>query len=86
MKRIKHLRIRDPYDEVRTICTDLPYAVHGTCYHDDDGNAYIVINARMSRSQQEQSWRHEYRHIRSDEMYDPAYHEYGEDEDICQNG
>ena len=67
---------KNVYDEVRTIYQDLPCSVRGFCYHDLDGNAYIVLNSRMSKAQQKQTWRHEYRHIIRGEMYDPSYREY----------
>ena len=76
MTRRRGCRDRSVYDEVRTVFQDLPCTVRGFCYHDDDGNAFIVINARMSIAQQKQTFRHELRHIRTGEMYDPAYLEY----------
>ena len=55
---------------------DLPTAVHGICYHDDDQNPYIIINARMDRRHQMLTLRHELEHIEKGEMNDLAYREY----------
>lgn len=62
--------------DIRTICMDLPCSVRGFCYHDLDGTPYIVLNSRLSHSQQKQTWRHEYRHIAHGDMYDTSYREY----------
>lgn len=56
---------------------DLPVSVRGFCYHDNDGNNYIVINSRMSQEQQRITYQHELGHIHRGEMYDPTYNEYG---------
>ena len=69
-------RDRDIYSEIRTIMADLPCSVHGFCYHDNDGNAYIVLNSRLTKVQQKQTWRHEFRHIKSGDMFNPSYYEY----------
>lgn len=76
MTRRRGERDRSVYDDIHTVFQDLPCTVRGFCYHDDDGNAFIVINARMSRAQQKQTFRHELRHIRTGQLYDPAYREY----------
>lgn len=56
---------------------DLPTSVRGFCFHDDDGEPYIVLNARLTREQNRITYLHERRHIDSDELYDPDYEEYG---------
>jgi hypothetical protein len=56
---------------------DLPTSVRGFCYHDDDGEEYIVLNSRLTHEQNQLTWIHEQKHIDSGEMYDAAYHEYG---------
>lgn len=55
---------------------DLPASVHGICYHDDDLNPYIIINAKMDRAHQLSTLRHELDHIERGQMFDPDYHEY----------
>lgn len=67
---------RDVYCEVVTRYQDLPCSVRAYCIHDDDGTPIIIINSRMSYAQQKQSWRHEFRHIHSGELYDTEYREY----------
>lgn len=66
----------DPYDEVKMIVQDLPTSVHAFCYHDDDGDSYIVVNSRLSREQQEEAYWHEMAHISRGEMYNQKYVEY----------
>lgn len=55
---------------------DMPDAVHGICYHDDDLNPFIIINARMDRDHQLSALRHELEHIEQGQMYDSSYQEY----------
>ena len=64
-------------DEMEARLVDLPTSVRGFCYHDEDGEAYIVLNARLTHEQNKQTYLHEKAHIRRDDMYDPNYHEYG---------
>lgn len=56
---------------------DLPTSVRGYCYHDDDGEEYIILNARLTREANQKSFRHELEHIKRGDMYDMDYHEYG---------
>ena len=56
---------------------DLPTSVRGLCYHDNDGEEYIVLNARLTREQNVRTFRHECRHLERGDMYDPTYDEYG---------
>ncbi len=63
---------------IRVRLDDLPHRIKGLCYHDNDGNEYITINARLSTEQQRIVFRHELRHIRRREMYDLNYKEYEE--------
>lgn len=55
---------------------DLPDAVRGICYHDDEMNPYIIINARMDRMHQKNTLVHELEHIEQGQMYDLSYFEY----------
>lgn len=66
----------DEYDEVRVLVEDLPYSVRGVCYHDDDGNDYIILNSRMPREIQRRTYAHEMRHILHGDMYNPHFCEY----------
>ena len=64
-------------DEDKAILMDLPTSVRGFCYHDDDGEPYVILNARLSHEQNLQTYDHEKRHIRKGDMNEPNYHEYG---------
>ena len=37
---------------IQRISTELPATVNAICYHDDDGNPYMLINAKCSIEQQ----------------------------------
>lgn len=56
---------------------DLPPAVRGFCYHDDDGQEYIVLNSRLTREQNQKTYLHEREHIRSGDLTNAAFDEYG---------
>jgi hypothetical protein len=65
-------------DENRAaVLVDLPTSIRGFCYHDDDGETYVVLNSRLTREQNQRTYDHEQRHIARGEMYEPNYHEYG---------
>ena len=64
-------------DDRPVVLVDLPTSVRGFCYHDDDGEEYIVLNARLTREANQKSFRHELEHIKRGDMYDMDYHEYG---------
>lgn len=64
-------------DDVRILYLDLPYRIHGFCFHDDDMNPCIVINARDCWTRQQQTIRHELEHVRRGDMFDKDYKEYG---------
>lgn len=68
----------DPYAETRIILEDMPVSVRGFCYHDDDGNAFVVLNSRLSTNQQRKTYRHEIKHIKDGDMYNENYKEYGQ--------
>lgn len=54
----------------------LPGSVRGFCYHDDDLNSYIIINADLDRGQQIDTLQHELRHIERGDMYNEDFREY----------
>lgn len=64
-------------EEEKVILQDLPTSVRGFCYHDSNGDEYVVLNSRLSREQNRITYEHEKRHIDRDEMYEPTYNEYG---------
>ena len=63
-------------DERKALLVDLPTSVRGLCFHDDEGEEYIVLNARLTHEQNIRTYKHEKEHIRNSEMYNPAYIEY----------
>ena len=58
------------------LLVDLPTSVRGFCYHDDDGEPMIILNARLSREQNRKTYDHECDHIKNGDMYEPTYTEY----------
>lgn len=58
------------------VSTELPATVRGCCYHDNDGVAFVLLNADLSPQAQRETLRHELDHIRREEMYNPLYREY----------
>jgi hypothetical protein len=66
----------DPYDEHRTRLANLPVGVRGLCFHDDEGNEFIFLNARLTREANRASYGHEIRHIENGDGYNPNYREY----------
>lgn len=67
----------DPFCEIHTVVQDLPTTIRGFVCLGPDFEPVIVINARMTEEQQRRTYLHELRHIRSGEMDDPDYREYG---------
>ena len=68
--------MNDPYGECTVRLRDLPTSVGGLCYHDDDGRPFVILNARLTREKNLDSYRHELRHIERGDMDDPDYLEY----------
>lgn len=73
---MKEKGIYDEYDEYKTRLENLPTFVRGLCYHDDDGNCYIILNARHTHATNKHSYLHEIQHIHRGDMYDMNYREY----------
>lgn len=67
-----------PLEETKVILKDLPTTIRGFCYHDDDGDEYIILNARLPREINQKTLLHERRHIRRGDMYNTTYKEYEE--------
>lgn len=61
------------------ILDNLPTTVRGFCFHDNDGEAFVVVNARLTREQNRRTYDHEKRHIDRGDMYEPTYNEYGKE-------
>ena len=63
--------------DVHYVYTDeLPVSVSGCCYHDEDGNSFIMLNAKHTKEKLRKTVMHELTHIIRGDMYDPAYREY----------
>ena len=61
----------------KVILQDLPTSVRGFCYHDNDGEEYVVLNSRLTREQNRRTYDHERGHLDRGEMYEPNFTEYG---------
>ena len=59
------------------ILDNLPTTVRGFCFHDNDGESFVVVNARLTREQNRRTYDHEKKHIDRGEMFNEDYHEYG---------
>lgn len=58
---------------------NMPTTIRGFCYHDNDGEAFVVLNARLTREQNRRTWDHEQDHIERGDMFNEDYHEYGKE-------
>lgn len=63
-------------EDRQAVLVNLPTSVRGFCYHDNDGQEYVVLNARLTHEQNLKTYDHESRHIDRGDMYDPTYKEY----------
>lgn len=57
---------------------DLPTSIKGICYHDDDGEEYVILNSRLPVEIQKEAYKHELKHINSGDMDNTDYKEYAE--------
>lgn len=64
-------------DPVRVVLKDLPPHVRGFVCLGSDYNPCIVINSRLSKEQQQKTYRHEMKHIENGDLDDIDYREYG---------
>lgn len=64
-------------DPVPVVLKDLPPHVRGFICLGSDYNPCIVINSRLSREQQQKTYRHELKHLENGEMDNSSYTEYG---------
>ena len=55
---------------------DLPTTVRGFCYHDNEGEEFIVLNSRLTREANRKTYDHEQKHIERGDLYEPTYIEY----------
>lgn len=64
--------------EDRVILLDLPTSVRGFVFQGEDGEPVIVVNSRLTREQNQKTFRHEKNHIERNELNDQDYNEYKE--------
>lgn len=64
-------------DEYRVRLEDLPPAVRGFVFTDENGDPCIILNSRLTREQNLRTYEHELEHIRRGDMFDESYNEYG---------
>lgn len=64
-------------DEVQIVLRDMPVNIHGFVCLGSDYEPVIVINSRMTREKQRETYKHELNHLRNGEMFNEDYHEYG---------
>lgn len=65
-------------DHVPVILLDLPTTVRGFVTLGSDFFPIIIINSRLSREQQQKTYKHEMNHIRRGDMCNEQYVEYGD--------
>ena len=63
-------------DDHPALLVNLPTSVRGFCFHDDDGEAFVVLNARLTHEQNQKTYDHERDHIDRGDMYEQNYTEY----------
>lgn len=56
-------------ENIQTVLLDLPTTVKGFSKSNSDMTYTIVLNARLTREQQEETYRHELEHITKDDFY-----------------
>ena len=66
-------------EEREVILQDLPTSVRGFVFQGEDGEPVIVVNSRLTREQNCRTFRHEKKHIKLNELTDPTYNEYKEE-------
>ena len=62
---------------VQAQLVNLPTTVRGFVFHDENGDPHIILNARLTREQNLQTYDHEQKHIIMCELDDIGYNEYG---------
>jgi len=58
---------------------DLPTTVKGFCYHDDNGEEFVVLNSRLTHEMNQHTYDHEQEHIRRGDLWNMDYKEYDEE-------
>ena len=58
---------------------NLPTTVRGFCYHDDDGEEFVILNSRLTHEMNQRTLFHERKHIRRGDLDNKQYREYEEE-------
>jgi hypothetical protein len=66
-------------EERPAVMVDLPTSIRGFCFHDDDGEEYIVLNSRLTYEANLKTYNHERNHILRGDLDDTNYFEYMEE-------
>lgn len=66
------------HEPVPVVLKDLPPRIRGFVCLGSDYNPCIVINSRLSREQQQKTYRHEMNHIQHGDQWNDSYNEYGD--------
>lgn len=64
-------------EDIPVVLMDLPPRIRGFVCLGSDYNPCIIINSRLPFEQQQRTFRHEMEHIRTGQMDDDDYMEYG---------
>lgn len=64
-------------DERPAVLVDLPTSIRGFCFHDDDGETFVVLNSRLTREANQRTYFHEQNHIFCGDLDNQDYNEYG---------
>ena len=64
-------------EERDVILQDLPTRVRGFVFQGEHGEPVIVVNSRLTREQNQKTFKHEKNHIDRNELNEPTYNEYG---------
>ena len=63
-------------DERPARLMNLPTTVRGYCFHDDDGEEFVVLNSRLTWEQNVKTYDHEQDHIKKGDLCNKSYIEY----------
>lgn len=70
--------VSEMFEQIPVVLKDLPSRIHGFVCLGSDYNPCIVINSRLTVEQQKKTFLHEMDHIRTGQIDDDNYVEYGD--------
>lgn len=65
-------------EKIPAVLVDLPTSVRGFVYHDNSGECRIVLNSRLTREANQETYDHEQLHIEHGDLDNTDYIEYKE--------